>query len=43
VNPELVYMDRLEHIRSNNISYLEIFKKIDPEKYAFYCPRPSYD
>ena len=43
VNPELVDMDRLEHIRSNNISYLEIFKKIDPTKYAFYCPPPSYN
>jgi hypothetical protein len=43
VNPELVDMDRLETIRSNHISYLEIFKKIDPEQYAFYCPPPSYD
>jgi len=43
VNPELVDMDRLETIRSNNISYLEIFKKIDPTKYAFYCPPPSYN
>jgi hypothetical protein len=43
VNPELVDMDRLESIRSNGISYLEIFKKINPEQYAFYCPPPSYD
>jgi hypothetical protein len=43
VNPELVDMDRLEAIRSNGISYLEIFKKINPEQYAFYCPPPSYD
>jgi hypothetical protein len=43
VNPALVDMDRVETIRSNNITYLEIFKKIDPEPYAFYCPPPSYD
>ena len=43
VNPSLVHMDRLESIRSNNISYLEIFKKMDPTPNAFYCPPPSYD
>jgi len=43
VNPELVDMNRVEAIRSNGISYLEIFKKIDPQQYAFYCPPPSYD
>ena len=43
VNPALVDMDRLESIRSNNITYLEIFKKIDPSPYAFYCPPPSYE
>jgi hypothetical protein len=43
VNPALVDMDRLESIRSNNITYLEIFKKIDPAPYAFYCPPPSYE
>jgi hypothetical protein len=43
VNPELVDMDRLETIRSNGISYLEIFKKMNQEPYAFYCPPPSYD
>jgi len=43
VNPELVDMDRMETIRSNNITYLEIFKKMDPTPYAFYCPAPSYE
>ena len=43
VNPELIDMDRVEAIRSNGISYLEIFKKMDPTPYAFYCPPPSYD
>lgn len=43
VNPELIDMDRVEAIRSNGISYLEIFKKMNPEQYAFYCPPPSYD
>jgi hypothetical protein len=43
VNPELVDMNRVEAIRSNGITYLEIFKKINPEQYAFYCPPPSYD
>jgi len=43
VNPELVDMDRVEEIRSNGISYLEIFKKMNPEEHAFYCPPPSYD
>ena len=43
VNPALVDMDRVEAIRSNNIKYLEIFRKIDPTPYAFYCPPPSYD
>lgn len=43
VNPELVDMDRAEAIRSNNITYLEIFKKIDPTPYAFHCPPPSYE
>lgn len=43
VNPELVDMNRVEAIRSNNITYLEIFRKIDPTPYAFYCPPPSYD
>jgi hypothetical protein len=43
VNPALVDMDRVETIRSNNITYLEIFKKMNPEPYAFYCPPPSYD
>jgi hypothetical protein len=43
VNPELVDMNRVETIRSNGISYLEIFNKINPEQYAFYCPPPSYD
>lgn len=43
VNPELVDMDRVETIRSNNITYLEILKKIDPAPYAFYCPPPTYE
>jgi hypothetical protein len=43
VNPALVDMNRMETIRSNNITYLEIFKKIDPAPYAFYCPAPSYE
>ena len=43
VNPSLVDMDKAEIIRSNNITYLEIFKKIDPTPYAFYCPPISYD
>ena len=43
VNPALVDMDRVEAIRSNNITYLEIFKKINPAQYAFYCPPPSFD
>ena len=43
VNPQLVDMDRIEAIRSNGITYLEIMKKIDPQPYAFYCPPPSYD
>jgi hypothetical protein len=43
VNPELVDMDRVEAIRSNTITYHEIMKKIDPSKYAFHCPPPSYE
>lgn len=43
VNPALVDMDRVEAIRSNNITYLEIFKKIDSSTYAFHCPPPSYE
>lgn len=43
VNPALVDMDRVEAIRSNTITYLEIFKKMDPTPNAFYCPPPSYD
>ena len=43
VNPSLVDMDPLETIRSNNITYHEIFKKMNPKPYGFYCPPPSYD
>jgi hypothetical protein len=43
VNPELVDMNRVEAIRSNNITYLEIFRKIDPSPYAFHCPPPTYE
>ena len=43
VNPALVDMEKAELIRSNNITFLEIFKKIDSKPYAFYCPPPSYD
>ena len=43
VNPELVDINRLETIRSNHISFYEIFKKMNPDPQAFYCPQPSYD
>jgi hypothetical protein len=32
-----------EQIRCDGLTYLEIFKKIDPDPYAFYCPPPSYE
>ncbi len=32
-----------EQIRCDGLTYLDIFKKIDPDPYAFYCPPPSYE
>jgi hypothetical protein len=43
VNPDLVNMNKVETIRSNHISFYEIFKKMNPDPQAFYCPPPSYD
>lgn len=43
VMPSLVDMDKANKIRCSNITYLEIFKKMNPNPYAFYCPPPSYD
>jgi hypothetical protein len=32
-----------EQIRCDGLTYLEIFKKINPDPYGFYCPPPSYE
>ena len=43
VMPALVNMDKANQIRCANLTYLEIFKKMNPNPYAFYCPPPSYE
>ena len=43
VMPSLVDMDKANKIRCTNLTYLEIFKNMNPNPYAFYCPPPSYD
>jgi hypothetical protein len=32
-----------DQIRCNGLSYLDIFKKMNPNPYSFYCPPPSYE
>ena len=43
VDPSQVVAERVNAIRCDSLTYLEIFKLIDPKPYAFYCPPPSHE
>lgn len=42
VDMKCVDVTKANNIRCDATSYLDIFKKMDPSPYAFYCPPPSY-